>query len=152
MLHMPRDSQNWRQEAKCKDLPLEEVDSLFFVGRGGKSNKAKAFCSNCPVKVQCTNYALVYNEDGIWGGTTDVERSALTPMRNLLTTSRIEALGVSTVETRDYRQWGMGTYQILEERQQQRSKERQYSQVRQQPQPLTFQVQDQQLQVLVVEL
>ena len=36
---------------------------------------AEAFCSDCPVKQLCLNYALENNEDyGVWGGKTPQER------------------------------------------------------------------------------
>jgi Transcription factor WhiB. len=41
------------------------------------SRKAKLNCSSCPVKRDCLNYALLYGEDGIWGGTTEVDRALI---------------------------------------------------------------------------
>lgn len=113
---MAADHQSWRENAKCRTLPLEEVDQIFFVGRGGKSSKAKSFCSGCPVQRQCLNYALFYNEDGIWGGLTEKERRLLSPMIGILTTVQMESIGVSTSETRDHTQWGMSESQIQQDR------------------------------------
>lgn len=35
---------------------------------------AKKICSECPLKVDCLEYALVNVEAGIWGGTTEEQR------------------------------------------------------------------------------
>jgi WhiB family transcriptional regulator, redox-sensing transcriptional regulator len=35
---------------------------------------AKAICGECPVCIECLDYALSRGETGIWGGTTDRER------------------------------------------------------------------------------
>lgn len=147
---MPSDHQNWREKAKCKDLTGEESNSLFFVGRGGKSSRAKSYCSDCPVQRQCLNFAIYYGEGGTWGGMSELDRSFLSPMIGILSTAAVEASGVDTSETRDYRQWGLGEVQI----QQERKKRQKFAQPEPYPaQPeLTFQPLNQQQQVLVVEL
>lgn len=79
-------NQGWKQEAACRSikdggtLTVEESDAIFFLTPGKKANRAKAFCGACPVKRDCLNYALLYNEVGIWGGMTDEERVSLRPM------------------------------------------------------------------------
>jgi WhiB family redox-sensing transcriptional regulator len=35
---------------------------------------AKGICQNCPVRVQCRDYAKSTRVAGIWGGTTEAER------------------------------------------------------------------------------
>lgn len=35
---------------------------------------AKKLCKGCPVANECRDYALIYKERGIWGGTSDYER------------------------------------------------------------------------------
>ena len=47
---------------------------FFFILPGQKSKRAKQFCAECPVKRECLEFALIYNEKGIWGGTTEEER------------------------------------------------------------------------------
>ena len=64
--------EDWSREAACKGKI-----SLFFLEQGGKSNKAKAICSRCPVRLDCLSYAIMYDEEGIWGGMTDEERKKL---------------------------------------------------------------------------
>lgn len=72
-------SQNWKEEALCKDLPIEEVDRLFFIGRGQSAKRARLFCAQCPVQKDCLNYSLAYGEAGTWGGQTEEERDSLDP-------------------------------------------------------------------------
>ena len=43
-----------------------------------QSNEAIAICNECPVKIDCLEYAINTNQDsGIWGGTTEEERKNL---------------------------------------------------------------------------
>lgn len=97
------DRQEWRKEALCKDLTPEEADSLFFVGRGQTKKRAQLFCSGCPVKRSCQDFAVLYNESGIWAGTTDDDRNAIRPMVHDMLQANAELMGV--LETRDSRQW-----------------------------------------------
>lgn len=39
--------------------------------------EAKKICSECPLKLPCLTYAIENREQGIWGGTTEDNRSAL---------------------------------------------------------------------------
>ena len=66
-----RDLSGWQDRAMCLD-----VDSgLFFAGRGISTRKAKKVCRNCPVRVQCLDYALSNGEQqGVWGGMSARER------------------------------------------------------------------------------
>lgn len=65
---------SWKDDSKCRDLSPEEVDKLFWLGKGGSPMRARTFCMDCPVKKMCQNYALVHDEEGIWAGTTKKER------------------------------------------------------------------------------
>lgn len=66
----------WRFAATCRDTDPE----LFFpVGTTGQAllqiAKAKSVCCECPVNVDCLEFALETNQDtGIWGGTSEEER------------------------------------------------------------------------------
>lgn len=79
---------DWMTEADCQNLPVD----LFFPqpGRQGSANakKAKEVCHSCPVREACLAYAMSFPDrslPGIWGGTTERERSRLhhsaTPIR-----------------------------------------------------------------------
>jgi len=79
--------QEWLDEAVCGD----EDPELFFPpepnpGRpsasyleraGAQIEFAKAVCATCPVQEKCLAWALDNDEVGIWGGTTDQERSEM---------------------------------------------------------------------------
>ena len=66
----------WRHQATCRDTDPE----LFFpIGTTGQAllqiAKAKSVCCECPVHVECLQFALDTNQDtGIWGGTSEEER------------------------------------------------------------------------------
>jgi WhiB family redox-sensing transcriptional regulator len=60
-------------QAACTE---EDID-IFFPENGdvkGKTALAKAICASCPVAVQCLQFAIANDEEGIWGGTTLEER------------------------------------------------------------------------------
>lgn len=98
---MPMIEHDWRDRAACRFLPKPEADKLFFVGQGGKSAKAKRFCaeSNCPVRRSCYFYAVLYDEWGIWAGTTEAERKVAPP--ELKAALREEAIYYNRLESRN---------------------------------------------------
>lgn len=70
---------SWRRRAICRDT---DPDVFFPVGTTGfallQIDKAKSVCQECPVRVECLDYALETNQDaGIWGGTSEEERRVL---------------------------------------------------------------------------
>lgn len=70
---------SWRTRAICRDT---DPDLFFPVGTTGHAlvqiDRAKQVCSECPVRVECLEFALETNQDsGIWGGTSEEERRAL---------------------------------------------------------------------------
>ena len=60
----------WQDEAKCR---IEDEETTKFFQRATEK-EAKRFCSTCPVKGDCLEYALVYDMYGVWGGMTYNER------------------------------------------------------------------------------
>lgn len=65
------DREAWRELANCKEIPTD----LFFPERGEEiSEVALAACAECPVRIQCADYAIANREPGIWGGTTERTR------------------------------------------------------------------------------
>jgi WhiB family transcriptional regulator, redox-sensing transcriptional regulator len=69
----------WRRHAICRDT---DPNIFFPVGTTGfalnQIDKAKRVCDECPVRVECLDYALETNQDsGIWGGTSEEERRGL---------------------------------------------------------------------------
>lgn len=76
-------TEEWQRHAACKG----PASDLFFPPtvperkeeRAEREREAKAICSGCPVMRACLDYALRIREThGIWGGTTELERRAIT--------------------------------------------------------------------------
>lgn len=73
------DETHWRELASCRD----HTDNLFFpVGETGTAVRAiamaKAVCRDCPVGLDCLNYAVSTGQRfGIWGGMDENERRHL---------------------------------------------------------------------------
>jgi WhiB family transcriptional regulator, redox-sensing transcriptional regulator len=70
---------DWRLLAACRNL---DPDLFFPIGTTGPSvsqiAEAKQVCLTCPVRNQCLNWAVSHYQDyGIWGGMTELERQAL---------------------------------------------------------------------------
>jgi WhiB family transcriptional regulator, redox-sensing transcriptional regulator len=68
---------NWRDDAACLDI---DPDLFFPVGTIAldQIDEAKRICLACPVRKRCLAWALELDAaSGIWGGTTEDERSAL---------------------------------------------------------------------------
>jgi hypothetical protein len=63
-------------------VECEELPDVFFSQEASREaqklaeNIAKSICQNCPVRVQCRDYALSTRVTGIWGGTTEAERTS----------------------------------------------------------------------------
>lgn len=73
---------SWSARAKCRNSP---DDSVFFPKDTHGVAKGRRFCTDCPVKELCKAYALVHSLPGIWGGTSELERSKISPLvRDLL--------------------------------------------------------------------
>lgn len=67
--------------AKCLYHP--DPDWFFDNIEVNNAREQKRFCSDCPVKQQCLEYALKVNVWGIWGGTTPKERNAIRKELNI---------------------------------------------------------------------
>ncbi len=79
VLNFDIEQESWMLEGACSNL---DSDLFFPVGSSMKAMKksleAKAICNECPVKLDCLEYALNTNQDsGIWGGTTEDERKSI---------------------------------------------------------------------------
>lgn len=61
--------------------PCSTADpEVFFPQKGSNGNNiklAKKVCQSCPYVSPCLEWALVYKESGIWGGTTETERKKI---------------------------------------------------------------------------
>ena len=44
----------------------------------------RRICANCPVKVECAEFAIKHERFGFWGGLTAMERHSIRSMKNIL--------------------------------------------------------------------
>jgi hypothetical protein len=64
----------WHRLAACRGVGT----AVFMPGRGGSTALAKGLCIGCPVRLTCLAFALEDPEiDGVWGGTTKIERGRM---------------------------------------------------------------------------
>lgn len=71
---------NWQGSAQCAgadfDFTPRVEDAVGLEkARGG-------WCNICSVRPECLMYALLYNEQGYWGGTLTAERRKLSKRRD----------------------------------------------------------------------
>jgi glutaminase len=83
----------WRNEAKCLDL---DDDTLFFDL--DREEEAELYCSDCPVKLQCLDDALYYN-DAAHRCLTENERKSILMHRKRHVKAFCYDLGLLDVET-----------------------------------------------------
>jgi len=79
---------SWRNKAACKGL-TEDKGYDWFPARGRyvttrhgsqvspKTKTLLDICNECPVKIECRDYAITHNQPGIWGGTSSRQRRAM---------------------------------------------------------------------------
>lgn len=61
----------WMLGGNCRD----REPSFFFPSDGVGVEIARQVCAECPVKIECLEYALRYRiEHGVWGGASERER------------------------------------------------------------------------------
>jgi WhiB family redox-sensing transcriptional regulator len=63
----------WMKHGACREHP--SVD--FFPAIGESTRPAKLICAGCSVRDACVSYAVANREQGVWGGTSDRERSRI---------------------------------------------------------------------------
>lgn len=66
-------------DGACRGLDPE----LFYAESAAAVAKAKSFCTECPVRQRCLEWAMTREEFGVWGGTTARERAAMRRQRGL---------------------------------------------------------------------
>lgn len=72
------------EQRKCVSLSPDESDKLFFPGPGGKVNKARDYCSDCPFKNPCLLNAIENNLDGFYSGTTKDDRKEMAKFKAIV--------------------------------------------------------------------
>ena len=69
----------WTRAAKCAGMGDE------FFGVEAEQKMVRRFCTDCPVRQECLNEALVNRiEWGVWGGYTERERRRMLRQRALI--------------------------------------------------------------------
>lgn len=66
----------WMDQGICRGMPTE----MFFPPDGDKraARLAREVCEDCPVRIDCLDYALKWKmRHGVWGGTTSGDRRRL---------------------------------------------------------------------------
>lgn len=64
----------WQDFAACAQTDPE----AFFPADGKRATAARMVCAGCFVRQECLDYAVAdASLDGVWGGTTPLERRAL---------------------------------------------------------------------------
>jgi WhiB family redox-sensing transcriptional regulator len=75
---------SWMLDARCRELP----PSSFFPQDGGGVEVARHYCSECPVRTQCLEFALEQRIDhGVWGGASERERRRIARGRRAQSTT-----------------------------------------------------------------
>lgn len=78
----------WKLAGACRSANTE----MFFPSSDADAGPAKAICESCPVQQQCLQYAIAVREpEGIWGGTTFVERRSILRRRRERERARLSA-------------------------------------------------------------
>jgi len=65
---------SWRLGASCRDTPVGEFFDYEKQPNGEPSAEILALCGACPVADCCAEYAITYEEFGLWAGMTARER------------------------------------------------------------------------------
>lgn len=69
----------WMKEGKCA---VEKMDRNWFFSPL-LEDETSTFCEGCPVINLCFAYAVIGGEQGVWGGTTEAQRSLLSLAQRL---------------------------------------------------------------------
>jgi WhiB family redox-sensing transcriptional regulator len=73
----------WMANARCRDLP----PAVFFPSDGAGVEVARRYCAECPVRMECLEYALQHHIDhGVWGGASERERRRIARSRRAQST------------------------------------------------------------------
>ena len=75
------DAVAWMRQAHCR---AAEPGALFPVEIDRQRAVIAEWCTTCPVRTDCLEYALTHNiEHGVWGGATEKDRRMLRRARGL---------------------------------------------------------------------
>lgn len=61
----------WHRDAACRGVG----PARFYPTQGGRSvDTIRRFCDRCTVRSECGEHGLMFEEHGVWGGTTPNDR------------------------------------------------------------------------------
>jgi WhiB family redox-sensing transcriptional regulator len=66
-------SLTWKQHAAC----IGKQQYFFDDFKATLVREAKKICADCPVREQCLDHAMKFQEYGVWGGLTANERRVM---------------------------------------------------------------------------
>jgi hypothetical protein len=68
----------WQTDVPCNDAGFDFIpDTETQAGLA----EAQQWCRTCPVRTQCLAWAMLYQAEGYWGGTTTYQRNQLRRVR-----------------------------------------------------------------------
>lgn len=70
LMFRPLFERPWVKDAACAGAPLD----IFFSEDKSDVEFCKDICSTCPVKLECLQDALANEDEGVRGGSTQIER------------------------------------------------------------------------------
>jgi hypothetical protein len=76
---LPKDIDWMKRGACCRN----DDGVNWFPNVGESADPAQAVCSSCIVQSMCREHAISHHELGIWGGTTEQDRSLIRRTRRL---------------------------------------------------------------------
>jgi WhiB family transcriptional regulator, redox-sensing transcriptional regulator len=94
---------DWRESAECRGAPI----NLFYPEGAEISHEALALCERCPVKQECQDYGVVFEDWGIFGGLTATERKKIRNNQGIYTnhrasiTNKVRAVKKNEIEKQD---------------------------------------------------
>ena len=65
----------WMEQGVCRKYDPDLWHPKFDAP--SSTAAAKAICKLCPVQSECLDWALKYDENGVWGGTSEADRRTL---------------------------------------------------------------------------
>ena len=65
---------SWRDNAACSTV---DTNVFFATPKSPTVYQAITICKSCPVRKDCFYESVLYGYDGVWGGSTPEQRSAL---------------------------------------------------------------------------
>jgi len=68
--------ETWTEKGE-PELSCSGCPDLFFPEKGEPAVEVRALCKGCPIIQECGLFALKWDEPGIWGGMTGLDRRIL---------------------------------------------------------------------------